>query len=90
MDGKQCRSTQDFALSPSPQATYLLGLNFEFHGSVVRLGEKPSLTLLFPPSTYYTAHESRFLGKSFLDADEERITWESVCQQLVCTSLLVS
>lgn len=58
MDGKQWRSTQDFPLSPSPQATYLLGLNVEFHGSVVRLGEKSSLTLLLPPSTYYTAHEA--------------------------------
>lgn len=85
-DRKGWRSIQDFPLPPFPPAISLLGVsNFEFPSSVIRLAESlllPDFCLQVPSNI---AHKSRFLGKSFLDTDEERITWESVCRQLVCT-----
>lgn len=91
MHGKGWRSIQESPLPPPPQATSLLrGCNFEFSSFVLRLAESPlsSDFCLRVPS--HTAHKSRSLGKSFLDIDEERITKENVCQQLACTSHLVS
>lgn len=84
--GKDGSPFRIFPCPLSPQQSLLGVSNFEFPSSVIRLAKSlllPDFCLQVPSNT---AHKSRFLGKSFLDTDEERITWERVCWQLVCTS----
>lgn len=91
MDGKGWRSIQDFPWYPPPQVTSLLGVpKFGFPSTLITRAESPLSAYFCLQVPYSPAYKSKFWSKSFLDTDEGKITWEGVCQQSVCTSLLIS